>query len=215
MPLPGNSNSGDTMQSARRQIVAIDRAGAQRAVKLNCNFAANPFKRNAILQLEWLKDGRKINTSNYNQERAPKRQQHYVIERANHLHMSPEPFPVAAAAKSSLQQQQQLRKPPMDGIGAQSSPETGHRLFASSSLTILAPVMSIDSAQYSCQWRLIPHAQAQQQPASTLQTGNSLDTIQLVVSEGKSSLESAAAAAANIATTDACHENLRLSRPLH
>lgn len=144
---------------------------------LRCSVAANPLAQNTILQIEWLKDGRKLTTpsppqmtTNAIRQEQPL-QQRIQIERANHLHM-PATVQIgqlefvsglstmAAAAGSfgstslsgpSLAGSQSNR--PKSANGNQLAASS--KLIASSSLTINA-ISKQDSGLYSCRFKLIP-----------------------------------------------------------
>ena len=161
---------------------------------------ANPLLQNTIVQIDWLKDGRRLAAGNATR---PTRLQ---IEKANHLHM-----PLAGQ-----QQQQQLDRLSLaTGAAEQSHQHEAARLLFASSLTISA-LAKTDAGAYSCQFKLIPapssaaglqqvagasqsaansslsgamafhfQQQQQQQQSARLIAGQSGQTIQLVVTEGK------------------------------
>lgn len=140
--------------------------------RLLCHVGANPLAQSSILQIEWLKDGRRMaaQTSD-NQSRIQ-------IERANHLHM---PALLLGGGETS---------------GAAFDAGKSLRLHASSVLTIRSLQRS-DSAAYSCQYKLIPTPATggvgqQQSGAATGQhttpritSGQANQTIQLDVIEGE------------------------------
>lgn len=179
-------------------MIAVDRAAAAAAkpIKLNCHLAANPYLApSALLQVDWFKDGRKIADAESPASGAGK---HFVIERANRVHLA-------------------------------TGTDT-RRLFATSSLTIRPPVMSIDSAHYTCQWRLIAHGGGGAgSDGASAQNARAQDSIQLVVSEGEyctgrrclaSERPVRAGRHCTIATAAAdsrCQENLRANEcvPVH
>lgn len=105
---------------------------------MRCLVGANPLLQNMIVQIEWLKDARRLTSVNGTAARPTGRLQ---IERANHLHM------------------------PMHGAGQQPTGESewahfgglasSARLLAASTLTI-QPLAETDAGLYSCQFKLIP-----------------------------------------------------------
>lgn len=129
---------------------------------LRCTVAANPSpSENTIVQIEWLKDGRKLaNQSAISTSKSPGR---LLIERANLLHM---------AAKSATSQNQLT---------------LGSKLIGSSSLTV-SQALASDSGAYSCHFRLVPaplSAGQQPQPPAQVTSGQANQSIQVNVIEGE------------------------------
>ena len=133
---------------------------------LRCFVAANPLAQNQILQIEWLKDGRRL-LSAANQAGPAGVRQRLQIEKANHLHMGSEP---SAAVPASRRQRP-------------------GRLLTSSSLTIRQASKS-DAGLYNCQFKLIPTPSAGQGSAGAQQparvsSGQAPVGLQLTVIEGE------------------------------
>lgn len=129
---------------------------------LRCTVAANPSPSdNTIVQIEWLKDGRKLaNQSAQSSSKSPGR---LLIERANLLHM---------AAKSPATSQNQLA--------------LGSKLIGSSSLTV-SQATQADSGAYSCHFRLVPAPlpAGQQHQVARVTSGQANQSIQVNVIEGE------------------------------
>lgn len=164
---------------------------------LRCNVAANPLAQNTILQIEWLKDGRKLTTApvttpNNNNQQQQLQSRTIQIERANHLHM-----PAASQIGhfefvSGLSGSQSRQKSAANGNQLAAS----SKLIASSSLTINA-ISRQDSGSYSCHFKLIPapsnwtpskeasNQQHQQQQQIRITSGKAAQSIQVNVIEGK------------------------------
>lgn len=130
-------------------------------LNLKCTVASNPLNQNTILQIDWLKDGRKIQaSSNSSAALNQSRLQRLSIEKTNHLHMP----------QSQLQ--------PDAGPTAAKLLVSNSKLIGISSLSIKSLGKS-DSGQYTCQFKLIPapgggqQTQGQQQFASAATTGQS------------------------------------------
>ena len=140
-------------------------------MQLRCLVGANPLLQNTILQIEWLKDGRRIQiappplsvTAAAGQQQQHQHEARILIEKANHLHI-----PLLAGAGSGQHQHQaelsrlDLFRSSYGGSGGdvhqsgpQFPPPTSGRLLASSSLTI-GSLNKSDAGLYSCQYKLIP-----------------------------------------------------------
>lgn len=143
-------------------------------LSLRCHVAANPIAHNAILQIDWLKDGRPLAPGAAGRQNQATR---IKIEKSNHLHM-----PVVAGGEPGHQQ-----RPPAAGP-APGWPAAG-RLMAASSLAI-SRLVRADSGAYSCQYKLIPAPGAGQSAGAQLagrlgSAGQAGQSIQVNVAEGK------------------------------
>lgn len=179
--------------------------GAQ--LDLRCWVSANPLSKSAIVQIDWLKDGRKLTSSagsNASQQTNNNNNRHrqLTIERANHLHIPTATQQTqldfiasqsAAAASSSATTVNAARLLPTT-----TTTTTGNQLVAgskliSSSLLTISALTKSDSGLYSCQFKLIPtpyvqslntSSSSQQQPIR-ITSGQAASGITLSVIEGK------------------------------
>lgn len=163
-------NEEERDSELKRSLLVSIEQGDQ--LVLRCSVAANPLAQNTILQIEWLKDGRKLTTPPpppLMTTNAIRQEQRIQIERANHLHMpatvqigqlefvsglsnmaATGSFGSTSVSRPSLGSQTNRQKSANGNQLAASS-----KLIASSSLTINA-ISKQDSGLYSCHFKLIP-----------------------------------------------------------
>lgn len=141
------------------ELVQVTRQQGER-VRFRCLVAANPLPQATIVQVEWLKDSQRIDQLPVQAQQAG----HFLIERANQLHMGSQP-------------------------GQQKASEllASSRLLDQSTLTLAELEPTIHSGHYSCHFRLIPTPgqTQQQQQAAKIVSGRAKQTYELKVLQGK------------------------------
>lgn len=137
-------------------------------LQLRCFVGANPMLQNTIVQIDWLKDGRRLTTSSMSNSggggvgstASASKLARIQIEKANHLHMP-------LASQQQLEQLAASRLATNLGSAGFSDPTSessasgglavaaNARLLTASSLTI-SDLAKSDAGAYSCQFKLIP-----------------------------------------------------------
>lgn len=215
------SNSISSQQ--QEQQIGRLKVGSGERLTLRCHVAANPLIQNTILQIDWFRDGKKLAAqppalgptasapalSGTQQKASSSSSSGPQIEKTNHLHM-PVIDPLVLTFASNNKLLNGASGSNGSGRGIQVArlpanffpPPASTKLLATSLLNIQA-ASKLDSANYSCQYKLIPappvsallvQQQNQQQQYQQLQSqiritsGQANQTIQVQVIEGKLSL---------------------------
>lgn len=182
-------------------------------MSLRCSVAANPVAHNSILQIDWLRNGQKLDASA--KKSTAMLDNKLTIEKSSQLHL-PTTQGGSISSDSNLQQLDKLRW--ANQLVASS------KLMAASKLTI-SQVSGIHSGTYSCQFRLIPtptqltgqsSSDEQLLTAGRISSGRANESIQVNVIEGKRTKVSpkSVAQAMNICKAPNCSISTRANSAL-